>query len=85
MPSLLHADGLGNEGVSARMFAEHTGLPAAYVLKLCREGKIFGARLHCRTKKWWIYPPAKLLCEKSQKRVHTSNQMHSTLRDVKQG
>jgi hypothetical protein len=30
------------------------------VLYLCRTGRIFGARLHPLTRKWWIYPPAKL-------------------------
>ena len=84
MTSLLHADGLGSKGISARMFAENLGLSPTYVVKLCREGKIFGARLHDRTRKWWIYPPAKLLCEKRPKREGTSTLMPSTLPDVKQ-
>ena len=84
MANLLHADGLGSIGMSARMFAENSGLSEGYVLKLCREGKIFGARLHSRTRKWWIYPPAKLLCEKRPKRENTSTPMPSISLDVKQ-
>ena len=84
MAKLLHADGLGNEGLSIVSFAERHGLSVAYIQKLCRTGKIFGARLHVKTRQWWIYPPAKLLCSPRNKQGNTSNLMTSTLRDVKQ-
>jgi hypothetical protein len=83
MPSNLHQDGLGEKGVSVNAFAESSGLSADCVRRLCREGKIFGARNHPLTKKWWIYPPAKLLCDTRAKRGNTSTLMDSTSLDVK--
>lgn len=47
--------------VSVRSFAARLGLREQTVLKYCRQGRIFGARQHALTRKWWIYPPAKLL------------------------
>jgi len=47
--------------VSAAAFARNHGLKHSQVLYLCRSGRIFGARLHPLTRKWWIYPPAKLV------------------------
>lgn len=80
----LQADGLGSKGITARTFAEKHGLSAAYVVNLCRKGKIFGAKLHVTTRQWWIYPPAKLVCEKRPKRENTSTLMRSISQDVKQ-
>ena len=84
MANLLHADGLGNKGLSINTFALNHGLSINYVRKLCREGKIFGARMHGVTRQWWIYPPAKLLCGQRKEQGNTSSLMHSTLQDVKQ-
>ncbi len=85
MANTLHEDGLGSKGMSAITFAELHGLSIAYVRKLCKDGKIFGARLHPLTKKWWIYPPAKLLCGTKRKPGgSTSNRMPSTLHGVEQ-
>ena len=47
-------------GVSAQTFAASSGLSVVKVLSLCRSGRIIGARQHHLTKRWWIYPPAKL-------------------------
>ncbi|MDD2721677.1 MAG: hypothetical protein PHH47_10260 [Gallionella sp.] len=49
------------EGVSLSQFAEMTGLSVEALRKYCNKGRIVGARKHPLTKKWWIYPPAKLL------------------------
>lgn len=49
------------QGVSLRAFAEQTGIREGQLLKYVRTGRILGARKHPLTKKWWIYPPAKLL------------------------
>jgi len=57
----LNDDGLGCFGLSARTFAQHHGLSVRTVIYYCRQGRIFGARKHARTKQWWIYPPAKIL------------------------
>lgn len=46
--------------VSVATFARRTGLSPRYVLRLCRRGRIDGARLHPLTRQWWIYPPARL-------------------------
>lgn len=81
MPNNLHQDGIGSRGLSARAFADHIGLSHERIVQYCREGKIFGARKHPLTKKWWIYPPAKLLCQpRSQKRANTSSLMGSISR-----
>lgn len=47
--------------VSVRAFAERLGLSEKHVTEYCRKGRIFGARKHPLTGRWWIYPPAKLL------------------------
>lgn len=49
------------QGVSLRIFAEQTGIREGQLLHYIRKGQILGARKHPLTKKWWIYPPAKLL------------------------
>jgi hypothetical protein len=49
------------DGISLRRFAEQVGLSESYLLRLCRAGRVFGARKHPLTKKWTIYPPARLL------------------------
>lgn len=49
------------DGISLRRFAEQSGLSESYLLRLCRAGRVFGARKHPLTKRWVIYPPAKLL------------------------
>lgn len=48
------------DGISLRQFAEQTGLREALLRTYCLKGKIIGARKHPLTKKWWVYPPAKL-------------------------
>lgn len=48
------------EGVSLATFARMTGVSESSLQKYAREGRIFGARKHPLTKKWWVYPPAKL-------------------------
>lgn len=49
------------EGMSLSDFAQVTGKTAARLAKLAAKGRIIGARKHPLTKKWWIYPPAKLI------------------------
>lgn len=49
------------EPISLRMFALNVGISERNALRYARCGRIFGARKHPLTKKWWIYPPAKLL------------------------
>lgn len=49
------------EGVSLRTFSERTGVSERSLLRYAKAGRIIGARKHPLTKKWWIYPPAKLL------------------------
>ncbi len=61
MPSSHVAESPPRGAVSVRAFAERLGLSEQTVLKYCKQGRIFGASKHPLTKKWWIYPPAKLL------------------------
>lgn len=49
------------EGVSLATFSLITGVSVSALQKHCQCGRIIGARKHPLTKKWWIYPPAKLL------------------------
>lgn len=63
MPNKLHDDGLGQKGLSAAAYADRLHLPVSKITRYCRQGRIWGARKHPLTKKWWIYPPAKLLLE----------------------
>lgn len=47
-------------GVSLATFARMTGLSETQLQRYAKAGRIIGARKHPLTKKWWIYPPAKL-------------------------
>lgn len=56
--------------VSLYNFARDHGLSYGYALSLVRTGRIIGARKHHLTKRWWIYPPAKLVLDRlSQGRI----------------
>lgn len=83
----LHAKTATNcDPVSVSRFAYDTGLSIKTVERYCRLGRIFGARKHPLTKKWWIYPPAKLLCQprSQQRKEGTSTLMTSTSLGVEQ-
>ena len=69
MSENLKPDGIGGQGISLNAFAARSGISVEYMTKLCRDGKVFGARKHPLTKKWWIYPPAKLLCNLSTRKT----------------
>lgn len=47
--------------VSVRAFADRHGLREKTLLTWIRKGRILGAAKHPLTKKWWIFPPAKIL------------------------
>lgn len=49
------------EGVSLRTFSEQTGVSERTLMRYAKAGRIIGARKHPLTRKWWVYPPAKLL------------------------
>lgn len=49
------------QGVSLATFSHTTGISEKQLRKYALAGRIIGARKHPLTKKWWIYPPAKLL------------------------
>lgn len=48
-------------GLSIQAFAEREGLTPGQVKRCIKRGKVVGARKDARTKKWFVYPPAKLL------------------------
>jgi len=49
-----------SQGVSLATFSRMTGVSEACLQKYARAGRIIGARKHPLSKKWWVYPPAKL-------------------------
>ena len=49
------------QGMSIATFSRTTGVSEQQLLRYARAGRIIGARKHPLTKKWWIYPPAKLV------------------------
>lgn len=48
------------DGISLHRFAAQIGVSERCLLRWCRDGRVVGARKHPLTKKWTIYPPAKL-------------------------
>lgn len=58
--SAIRPDKHQQQGVSAQAFAEQAGISVKRVIGYCKAGRIVGARKHPLTKRWWIYPPAKL-------------------------
>lgn len=51
----------GQVGISVREFARIHGLSERQLLYYCRLGRVIGASKHPLTKKWTIFPPAKLV------------------------
>jgi len=49
------------EGMSLHRFAELTGVSENKLQRYAKAGRILGARKHPLTRKWWIYPPAKIV------------------------
>ncbi len=49
------------QGVSLATFSRTSGVSEQQLQRYAKAGRIIGARKHPLTKKWWIYPPAKLL------------------------
>jgi len=49
------------EGMSLRRFSELTGVSEKALMRYARIGRIIGARKHPLTRKWFVYPPAKLI------------------------
>ena len=48
-------------GMSLEAFAQQSGKSLRHIQKCAKAGRIMGARKHPLTKKWWVYPPAKLI------------------------
>ena len=48
------------EGVTVETFSRLTGIRVGQLMHYIRLGRILGARKHPLTRKWMIYPPAKL-------------------------
>lgn len=58
-------------GMSVQAFADKEGISKHQVLSMAKRGLVMGAQQDSRSKKWWIYPPAKLL---QQPRSYTKRQ-----------
>jgi len=52
---------MSKEPLSVRQFAERLGISQDRVRKLISQQRIIGALKHPLTKKWMIFPPAKVL------------------------
>lgn len=48
-------------GVSVQAFAEQLGIKLCVARYYIKKGRVIGARQDARSKKWTIYPPAKLV------------------------
>jgi len=48
-------------GVSVQAFAEQQGIKLTMARYYIRTGRVIGARQDSRSKKWTIYPPAKIV------------------------
>lgn len=57
VPTLHQQDG----SLSIQAFAEREGLTHGQVMRCIKRGEVLGARKDARSKKWAIYPPAKLM------------------------
>jgi hypothetical protein len=49
------------DGVPLTRLARLTGLSLRQLQLWASRGRIIGARKHPLTRKWWVYPPAKLV------------------------
>lgn len=47
--------------VSVRALADRLGVREATLLHWCRKGRVIGAFKHPLTKKWWVFPPARIV------------------------
>lgn len=74
----LHDDGIGGKGFTVSTLAWHWGVSKDCITRLCREGMIEGAAKHPKTLQWWVYPPAKLLCNPRKTGVGGSTVSSST-------
>ena len=73
------------QGISLRTFAEQTGIREGQLRHYAKTGRILGARKHPLTKKWWIYPPAKLLFPDSSTTYARRQQARSCAPQVRAG
>lgn len=58
VPTLHQQDG----GLTMQAFADCEGLTLKQAMTAARRGQILGARQDSRSKRWYVYPPAKLTC-----------------------
>ena len=54
-------DGIGSFGYPLSTYAQLTGIPVKQLMAYIWHDRIYGARKHPLTKKWWVYPPAFIL------------------------
>lgn len=54
-------DGIGSSGYPLFSYSELTGIPIKHLRALIRQDRIYGARCHPLTRKWWVYLPAFIL------------------------
>ncbi len=52
---------MSQEAMSLATFSLQSGKSVKYLQKLAKAGRIIGARQDLLTKKWLVYPPAKIL------------------------
>jgi hypothetical protein len=54
-------DGIGSIGYPLSAYSLFTGIPIKQLLSYIWHDRIYGARKHPLTRKWWVYPPAIIL------------------------
>lgn len=56
-------------GMSVQAFADKEGISLEQARRFIKRGLVFGARRDARSKKWTVYPPAKLLAEPRKRKA----------------
>ena len=49
------------DGIPLTELARRTGISLDTLQRWARSGRLIGARMHPLCRKWWVYPPAKLV------------------------
>lgn len=69
------------QGKSLQRLSYETGIRLETLLNWCKKGRIIGARKHPLTKRWFVYPPCRLVTRDGD--VHPWTVNRSALKDAR--